>query len=100
MLGKWPNPNKLSEMFAWAGGLWIRRVLVRAQEGQLEGSASLQWCGACLFFRPLLPFLLSFLALRRRYDSGAASSFADVHEREVLPLIGPLPPIGVPEPTL
>ena len=28
MLGKWPNPNRLSEMFAWAGGLWIRRVLV------------------------------------------------------------------------
>jgi len=34
MLGKWPNPNKLSEMSAWARGLWIRRVLVRAQEGQ------------------------------------------------------------------
>ena len=34
MLGKWPIPNKLSEMPAWAGGLWIRRVLVRAQEGQ------------------------------------------------------------------
>jgi hypothetical protein len=34
MLGKWPFPNKLSEMSAWAIGLWIRRVLVRAQEGQ------------------------------------------------------------------
>ncbi len=34
MLGKWPHPNKLSEMPAQAGGLWIRRVLVRAQEGQ------------------------------------------------------------------
>ena len=33
-LGKWPFPNKLSEMPAWATGLWIRRVLVRAQEGQ------------------------------------------------------------------
>jgi hypothetical protein len=35
MLGKWPIPNKLSKMSAQAGGLWIRRVLVRAQEGQL-----------------------------------------------------------------
>jgi hypothetical protein len=23
MLGKWPNPNKLSEMSAWAEGIWI-----------------------------------------------------------------------------
>ena len=36
MLRKWPFPNKLSEMSAWAIGLWIRRVLVRAQEGQLQ----------------------------------------------------------------
>jgi len=41
MLGKWPFPNKLSEMLAWAGGLWIRRVLVRAQEGQLETRSEL-----------------------------------------------------------
>jgi hypothetical protein len=34
MLEKWPNPNRLSAMSAWARGLWIRRVLVRAQEGQ------------------------------------------------------------------
>ena len=34
MLGKWPFPNRLSAMPAWAKGLWIRRVLVRAQEGQ------------------------------------------------------------------
>jgi len=34
MLGKWPIPSKLSELPAEAGGLWIRRVLVRAQEGQ------------------------------------------------------------------
>jgi hypothetical protein len=34
MLGKRPNPNKLSGKVAPAGGLWIRRVLVRAQEGQ------------------------------------------------------------------
>jgi hypothetical protein len=41
MLGKWPFPNKLSEMSAWAIGLWIRRVLVRAQEGQLESAGAL-----------------------------------------------------------
>jgi hypothetical protein len=34
MLGKWPFPNKLSGKVAPAGGLWIRRVLVRVQEGQ------------------------------------------------------------------
>jgi hypothetical protein len=50
MLGKWPIPNKLSGKVAPAGGLWIRRVLVRAQEGQLEGSASLWWCGAFFCF--------------------------------------------------
>jgi hypothetical protein len=50
MLGKWPIPNKLSGKVAPAGGLWIRRVLVRAQEGQLEGSASLWWCGAYFCF--------------------------------------------------
>jgi hypothetical protein len=37
MLGKWPIPNRLSEISAWARGLWIRRVLVRAQEGQCPG---------------------------------------------------------------
>jgi hypothetical protein len=41
MLRKWPFPNKLSEMFAWATGLWIRRVLVRAQEGQLNSAGEL-----------------------------------------------------------
>jgi hypothetical protein len=41
MLGKWPNPNKLSGKVAPAGGLWIRRVLVRAQEGQLESAGAL-----------------------------------------------------------
>jgi hypothetical protein len=34
MLGKWPIPNKLPGKVAPAEGLWIRRVLVRAQEGQ------------------------------------------------------------------
>ena len=41
MLRKWPFPNKLSEMSAWATGLWIRRVLVRAQEGQLKSAGEL-----------------------------------------------------------
>ena len=49
MLGKWPFPNKLSEMSAWAIGLWIRRVLVRAQEGQLKGPIPLQWVGPFVF---------------------------------------------------
>jgi hypothetical protein len=34
MLGKWPIPNKLSGKVAPAAGLWIRGVLVRAQEGR------------------------------------------------------------------
>jgi hypothetical protein len=41
MLGKWPIPNKLSGKDALAGGLWIRRVLVRAQEGQLKSASRL-----------------------------------------------------------
>ena len=41
MLGKWPIPNKLSTKPAQAGGLWIRRVLVRAQEGQLRSAGQL-----------------------------------------------------------
>jgi hypothetical protein len=53
MLGKWPNPNKLSEMFAWARGLWIRRVLVRAQEAQ--------WLP-----RQREPFFLGFVLQRLR----------------------------------
>jgi hypothetical protein len=36
MLGKWPFPNRLSETSAWARGLWIRRVLVRARRGNLR----------------------------------------------------------------
>jgi hypothetical protein len=40
MLGKWPIPDKLSWMVALDGGLWIRRVPVRDQEGQL-GSRTL-----------------------------------------------------------
>lgn len=41
MLVKWPNPNKLSEKSDWAGVLWIRRALVRAQEGQLKSAGEL-----------------------------------------------------------
>jgi hypothetical protein len=48
MLEKWPNPNKLSEMSAWAIGLWIRRVLVRAQEGQTEDAIG-AWLRSRLF---------------------------------------------------
>ena len=33
-LVKWPIPNKMTRTSAPADGLWIRRVLVRAQEGQ------------------------------------------------------------------
>jgi len=35
MLRKWPLPNTLSEPPAQAKGLWIRRVLVRAQANPL-----------------------------------------------------------------
>jgi hypothetical protein len=50
MLGKWPIPNKLSGKVAPARGLWIRRVLVRAQEGQLEGPTPLRWVGPLRFY--------------------------------------------------
>jgi hypothetical protein len=49
MLGKWPNPNKLSGKVAPAGGLWIRRVLVRAQEGQYEARSELSSGRVSLF---------------------------------------------------
>jgi len=51
MLGKWPIPNELSEMSAWATGLWIRRVLVRAQEGQLEARSELSFGRVSAFSR-------------------------------------------------
>jgi hypothetical protein len=60
MLGKWPFPNKLSEMSAWAIGLWIRRVLVRAQEGQLEGPRPLSWRRAFRFCARCYRFCYSF----------------------------------------
>jgi hypothetical protein len=41
MLGRVADSSKLSEYSAQAGGLWIRRVLVRAQEGQLETRSEL-----------------------------------------------------------
>ena len=49
MLAKRPNPNKLSEMSAWARGLWIRRVLVR--EGNSKRDAGLSGVALCLFAR-------------------------------------------------
>jgi len=56
MLGKWPNPNKLSEMSAWARGLWIRRVRVRAQEGQWLPRQREPFCyGLVLVRRSTLP---------------------------------------------
>ena len=51
MLGKWPNPNKLSGKVAPAGGLWIRRVLVRAQEGQLKSAGELTFVSQPADFR-------------------------------------------------
>jgi hypothetical protein len=63
MLGKWPTPNKLHGMIAPAGGLWIRRVLVRAQEGQLEGPIPLRWVG---------PFRFCARCYRFCYSLGAA----------------------------
>jgi hypothetical protein len=44
MLGKWPLPDRLSEMSAWERGLWIRRLLVRAQEGQCPVHPHLAFC--------------------------------------------------------
>ncbi|HJR16729.1 MAG TPA: hypothetical protein VJ808_07735 [Gemmatimonadales bacterium] len=60
MLGKWPIRNKLSEMPAWAGGLWIRRVLVRAQEGNARREQ--RWAFSVLHLRRL--------RLRARCDYG------------------------------
>jgi hypothetical protein len=71
MLGKWPFPNKLSEMSAWLTGLWIRRVLVRAQEGQLEARGllcsrrALPICWSVSYSRP---------GTARAWTAGAPSS--------------------------
>jgi hypothetical protein len=56
---------KLLELTEIRSPLWIRRVLVRAQEGQLEGPTLLQWCRAFSLLRPLLPFLLAVLCRAR-----------------------------------
>jgi hypothetical protein len=80
MLGKWPNPNKLSEMSAWARKLWIRRVLVglrppaaRTQEGQLQGTMllSLSWRRAFGLYAPCRISQLSPATMPRRF-SGAS----------------------------
>ena len=89
------NGCKLPELRQLQRPLWIRRVLVglrppaaRAQEGQLEGSASLWWCGAFFCFRPLLPFLLPSL----RYASRAAAHQPDrrLHHLQHRGLVGVL----------
>jgi hypothetical protein len=66
MLGKWPIPNKLSGMPAWAIGRWIRRVLVhlrwpsaRAQEGQLEAPSRLVRVGAFSYLRQCVSYCAS-----------------------------------------
>jgi hypothetical protein len=66
MLGKWPNPNKLSEMYAWAAGLWIRRVLVRAEEGQYGRRRRGRFCWGSAFGS--LPPSLTVLAPNRTVD--------------------------------
>jgi hypothetical protein len=69
MLGKWPIPNKLSEKSAWAGGLWIRRVLVRAQEGQLAAGWPLKVVAPRVIFvilcYPVCRFVCRFWPARR-----------------------------------
>ena len=81
MLGKWPNPDKLSGKLAPARGLWIRRVLVRAQEGQLKVRYHCGGSGLS-FLRPLLLRLLQFLPcawlgslLCHRLNAGLRSGF-------------------------
>jgi hypothetical protein len=44
------NGYKLPEFRRLQRPLWIRRVLVRAQEGQLEGPIPLWWIGPFRFF--------------------------------------------------
>jgi hypothetical protein len=76
MLGKWPIPNKLSKMSAWAKGLWIRRVLVRAQEGQLERPRSLGW-RSVFVARPVgYGFCYSFSGQKRAFKGREAGTDA------------------------
>jgi hypothetical protein len=51
MLGKWPVLNNCPERLPPAGGLWIRRVLVRAQEGQLKSVGALTFVSQPADFR-------------------------------------------------
>jgi hypothetical protein len=52
--------GKLPELEWLQRPLWIRRVLVRAQEGQLEGPALPRWCWAFFFFAPCYRFCYRF----------------------------------------
>jgi hypothetical protein len=45
------STHQAHAVLAWARGLWIRRVLVRAQEGQLEASASICGVGPFSYLR-------------------------------------------------
>src|SRR2546422_5531992 len=53
MLVGTPRPVILSVFRALGPPLWIRRVLVRAQEGQLEARYHDEWCRASTLLDPL-----------------------------------------------
>jgi hypothetical protein len=120
------NGCKFLEFMGLGWPLWIRRVLVRAQEGQLEGPASHRWCWAfalsarcypfCYRFSPpcgpthelkrrlhdLQPrrFISVLIAREQRVHIFPPAGGRHVLEREVLPLCRPFPSVGVPEPTI
>jgi len=53
MLVGTPFPVNLSVYVALGPALWIRRVLVRSQEGQLEARYHDEWCRASTVLDPL-----------------------------------------------
>src|SRR5207237_3536672 len=53
MLGGQPLTDMVSSKQTRSARLWIRRVLVRAQEGQLEARYHDQWCRASTVLDPL-----------------------------------------------
>src|SRR5436853_1674465 len=53
MLVGTPRPVNLSVFNALGPALWIRRVLVRSQEGQLEARYHDEWCRASTVLDPL-----------------------------------------------
>jgi hypothetical protein len=75
MLGKWPNPSKLSKMSAWAGGLWIRSVLVDPK-GRLRLTSGGLW----LEPRRASPSAISdYLGWRFAYLQGVCESLSESH---------------------